>query len=66
MTLFETCLCYLKSITNKDLLYSTESCVQYSVTTSVGKELENKFYIYLNCFALLESNAALLINCTPI
>ena len=33
-------LLYLKWIINKDLLYSTGSSAQYSVTTSLGKEFE--------------------------
>ena len=35
-------LLYLKQITNKNLLYSTENSAQYSVTTKMEKEFEKK------------------------
>ena len=35
-------LLYLKQITNKDLLYSTENSAQYSAVTQMKKELEKE------------------------
>ena len=35
-------LLYLKQITNKNLLYSTENSAQYSVITKMEKEFEKK------------------------
>ena len=39
-------LLYIKWITNKDLLYSTENYIQYFVTTYKGKEYEKRISIY--------------------
>ena len=34
---------YKKQITNKDLMYSTENYIQYSVMTYIGKESEKQW-----------------------
>ena len=39
-------LVYIEWINNKDLLYSTENCMQYSVINHNGKEYE-KEYIHI-------------------
>ena len=42
-------LLYIKYITNKDLLYSTENYTQYFVITYMGKESEKEYiYIYIS------------------
>ena len=38
-------LLYIKWITNKDLLYSTENYIQYFVTAYKGKEYEKRIFI---------------------
>ena len=38
---------YIKQVTNKDLLYSTENYTQYLVITYKGKESERRIYIYV-------------------
>ena len=38
-------LLYIKQITNKDLLYSTESYTQYLIATYNGKESGNYIYV---------------------
>ena len=41
-------LLYIKSTTNKDLLYSTGNSTQYSVMTYMGKELKTEWiYVYI-------------------
>ena len=40
-------LLYIKQITNKDLLYGTESYTQYLIATYNGKESGNYIYIYV-------------------
>ena len=41
-------LLYLKQVTNKDLLYSTGNCAQYSVITKMGKEFEKEqIHVYV-------------------
>ena len=60
-------LLYIKQITNKDLLYSTENSTQYSVMTYVGKESEKGGICLtdlLSCTA--EINTTLKINYIPI
>ena len=38
----------IKQITNKDLLYSTENSIQYSVMAYMGKESEKEWiYVYV-------------------
>ena len=41
-------LLYIKQITNKNLLYSTGNCTQYSVMTYMGKE--SKKMVQVNLF----------------
>ena len=48
-------LLYVKLITNKDLLYSTENSTQYSVVTYMGKECIKEWiyvYVWLSHFAV--------------
>ena len=41
-------LLYIKQITNKDLLYSTENSTQYSVMAYMGKESKEEWiYVYV-------------------
>ena len=45
---FSICmLLSIKYITNKDLLYSTGNCTQYSVMTCMGKESKKNGYVYI-------------------
>ena len=38
----------IKKITDKDLLYSTGNCTQYSVTTYMGRESRKEWiYVYI-------------------
>ena len=41
-------LLFIKLVSNKDLLYSTRECTQYSVITYMGKEPEKEWiYVYV-------------------
>ena len=39
-------LLYIKQITNKNLLYSTENSTQYSAMAYMGKEFKTKIHMY--------------------
>ena len=62
-------LLYLKWITNKGLLYSTENCAQRYVAAWMGGKFGGEWvhvYVWLSPFAQPETITTLLIRCTPI